>query len=42
LILPAFGIISHRILCLTWKKEIFGMLSMIYAILWIGIVGCVV
>jgi cytochrome c oxidase subunit 1 len=42
LILPAFGIISHRILSLTGKKEVFGSLGMIYAILRIGLIGCVV
>jgi len=42
LILPAFGIIRHRILCLTGKKEVFGSLGMIYAILSIGLIGCVV
>lgn len=42
LILPAFGIVSHRILCLTGKKEVFGALGIIYAILSIGLIGCVV
>jgi len=42
LILPAFGIISHSILCLTGKKEVFGSLGIIYAILRIGLIGCVV
>lgn len=42
LILPAFGIIRHRILTLTGKKEVFGSLGMVYAILSIGLVGCVV
>ena len=42
LILPAFGIISHSVLRLTGKKEVFGSLGMIYAILSIGLVGCVV
>jgi heme/copper-type cytochrome/quinol oxidase subunit 1 len=40
--LPAFGIISQSVLSLTGKKEVFGMLSMVYAILSIGLVGCVV
>jgi cytochrome c oxidase subunit 1 len=40
--LPAFGIISHSVLRLTGKKEVFGSLGMIYAILSIGLVGCVV
>ncbi|VDD85510.1 unnamed protein product, partial [Enterobius vermicularis] len=42
LILPAFGIVSHRILCLTGKKEVFGHLGMIYAIISIGLIGRVV
>ena len=42
LILPAFGVISHGVLVLTGKKEIFGSLGMIYAIFSIGLVGCVV
>jgi len=42
LILPAFGIIRHAILFISGKKEIFGSLGMIYAIMAIGILGCVV
>lgn len=42
LILPAFGIISHAILFITGKKEIFGNLGIIYAISGIGLLGCVV
>lgn len=42
LILPAFGIISQRSLYLTGKKEVFGSLGMVYAILSIGLIGCVV
>nr|YP_010489345.1 cytochrome c oxidase subunit I [Strongyloides cebus]UWK23990.1 cytochrome c oxidase subunit I [Strongyloides cebus] len=42
LILPAFGIISQSILYLTGKKEVFGVLGMIYAIISIGLIGCVV
>lgn len=42
LVLPAFGIIRHRCLVLTGKKEIFGALSIVYAILRIGLVGCIV
>nr|YP_009059442.1 cytochrome c oxidase subunit I [Philometroides sanguineus]AIN37103.1 cytochrome c oxidase subunit I [Philometroides sanguineus] len=42
LILPAFGIISQSSLLLTGKKEVFGSLGMIYAILSIALVGCVV
>lgn len=42
LILPAFGIISHCVLGLTGKKEVFGNLGIIYAIISIGILGVVV
>nr|AGI96031.1 cytochrome c oxidase subunit 1 [Ascaridia sp. GHL-2013] len=42
LILPAFGIVSHSSLYLTGKKEVFGSLGMVYAILSIALVGCVV
>jgi len=42
LILPAFGIVSQRVLYLSGKKEIFGSLGMVYAILSIGLIGCVV
>lgn len=42
LILPAFGIISQRTLYLTGKKEVFGTLGMVYAVLRIGLIGCVV
>jgi cytochrome c oxidase subunit 1 len=42
LILPAFGIIRHRVLCLTGKKEVFGSLGIVYAIISIGLIGCVV
>nr|YP_009026495.1 cytochrome c oxidase subunit I [Rhigonema thysanophora]AGZ90403.1 cytochrome c oxidase subunit I [Rhigonema thysanophora] len=42
LILPAFGVISHSSLYLTGKKEVFGALGMVYAILSIGLIGCVV
>lgn len=42
LILPAFGIISQSSLYLTGKKEVFGSLGIVYAILRIGLIGCVV
>lgn len=42
LILPAFGVVSQRALYLTGKKEVFGNLGMVYAILSIGLIGCVV
>lgn len=42
LILPAFGIISHIISQESYKKETFGRLGIIYAIVAIGILGFVV
>lgn len=42
LILPAFGVASQRVLSLSGKKEIFGVLGIVYAIVSIGVVGCVV
>lgn len=42
LILPAFGIIRQSSLYLTGKKEVFGSLGIVYAILRIGLIGCVV
>lgn len=42
LILPAFGLISHIIRAEALKKETFGTLGIIYAILSIGILGFVV
>lgn len=42
LILPAFGIIRHAIIFVCGKKEIFGVLGIIYAIIGIGLLGCVV
>ena len=42
LILPAFGIISQSRIYLTGKKEVFGTLGIVYAILRIGLIGCVV
>lgn len=42
LILPAFGIIRHRIMFISGKKEVFGVLGIIYAILAIGFLGRVV
>jgi cytochrome c oxidase subunit 1 len=40
--LPGFGIISHVVSNLRGKKEVFGTLGIIYAILAIGLLGCVV
>jgi len=42
LILPAFGIISHIIISRSGKREVFGGLGIIYAIVGIGLLGCVV
>lgn len=42
MILPAFGVVSQRTLYLTGKKEVFGALGMVYAIIRIGLIGCVV
>jgi len=42
LILPAFGIIRQASLFISGKKEIFGALGMVYAVLGIALLGCVV
>lgn len=42
LILPAFGIISHNVIIIFSKKELFGNERIIYAIVSIGVIGCIV
>lgn len=42
LILPAFGLVSEIASYLRGKKEIFGPLGMVYAMVRIGVLGCVV
>jgi len=42
LVLPAFGLAAHTAILLRGSKVAFGLLGMVYAILGIGLIGCVV
>nr|ADK97609.1 cytochrome oxidase subunit 1 [Punctodera chalcoensis] len=42
LVLPAFGLVSLSCQVISGKKNLFGYLGMIYAIISIGFVGCLV
>lgn len=40
--LPAFGVAAHTAINVSGAKVVFGLLGMVYAILGIGLIGCVV
>jgi heme/copper-type cytochrome/quinol oxidase subunit 1 len=42
LILPAFGVVTSSVIYLKGRIEVFGKAGIIYAIVCIGLLGCVV
>jgi heme/copper-type cytochrome/quinol oxidase subunit 1 len=42
LILPVFGLARHAIMYITGKHTLYGRIGMTYAMLSIGVLGCVV